>query len=244
MEYLNILSNELLMSYEYLYRIVILGDSAVGKTTFMNKYIANKNFKNAPVPTVGIDFGSKIIDGPENKKIKIHLWDTSGNKNYRNITECYYRGVAGAVLMYNIGCRESFESLANRIKEFRFINNYTDLPLFLLGADVDGKRTVAALEGIKFAKENNMFFSEIDLTDDRESTSDILSPLWNEIWYKYIKTGNVCLGIKKFDILHSEKVKVETAPPPPPPPPPMWKRVTNELREHKNDIVSGPCVIS
>ena len=68
------------MSYEYLYRIVIIGDSGVGKTTFMNKYIANKNFKISPVPTVGIDFGSKIIDGPENKKIKIHLWDTSGNK--------------------------------------------------------------------------------------------------------------------------------------------------------------------
>ena len=46
------------MSYEYLYRIVIIGDSGVGKTTFMNKYI-NKNFKISPVPTVGIDFGSK-----------------------------------------------------------------------------------------------------------------------------------------------------------------------------------------
>ena len=233
------------MSYEYLYRIVIIGDSGVGKTTFMNKYIANKNFKISPVPTVGIDFGSKIIDGPENKKIKIHLWDTSGNKNYRKIAECYYVGVAGAVLMYNVSSRESFESLKNWIKDFRFINNYTDLPLFLLGADVGGRRLVAALEGIKFAKENNMFFSEIDLTDERESTGDILSPLWNEIWYKYIKTGNLCLGIKKFNILHPERLKVDAPPPTPPPPAtPIWKKVTDELREHKNDIMSGPCIIS
>jgi small GTP-binding protein len=233
------------MSYEYLYRIVIMGDSAVGKTTFMNKYTNNKRFKNAPVPTVGIDFGTKIIDGPENRKIKVHLWDTSGNKNYRKIADCYFKGVAGAVVMYNVSCRNSFENLSNWVKEFRYINNDNHYPMFLLGADIGEKRLVASLEGIKFARENNMFFSEIDLTDDRESTSDILAPLWNEIWYNFIVIKKPCIGIKKFDILHSERLNAVQKPETPPPPPkPVWKRVSNELREHANDVTSGVCIIS
>ena len=105
---------------------------------------------------------------------------------------------------------------------------------------------VASLEGIKFAKENNMFFSEIDLTDDRESTSDILAPLWDEIWYNFIVISKPCIGIKKFDILHSERLNAVRPPPKPPSPPPspIWKRVYNELGEHINDVRTGPCVIS
>ena len=77
------------MNYDYLYRIVLFGDSAVGKTSFMNKYIKNDDIQNY-LPTIGVDFGAKIIKYDNHKIIKydnhkiikVHLWDTSGNNNF------------------------------------------------------------------------------------------------------------------------------------------------------------------
>ena len=119
------------MSYEYLYRIVILGDSCSGKTSFMNKYISNEH-KIINLPTIGVDFNARIINGPENKKIKVHLWDTSGNKNFRSIARSYFGGVAGAIMLYNVGYRDTFNNLPHWLDDFRLSNRYTDIPLLVL----------------------------------------------------------------------------------------------------------------
>ena len=86
----------------------MVGDSGVGKTNIISAF-TNPSFQYniIHVPTVGVDFNSKIIQ-VQNKKIKLQVWDTAGQERYRTITETYYKGAAGIMLVYSVGNRQSF----------------------------------------------------------------------------------------------------------------------------------------
>lgn len=97
-------------NYEYLLKILLVGDTAVGKTSLFNKYITNK-FKTDTASTVGVEFTTKNVILEVNEQevnIKLQLWDTAGQERYRSMTHAYYRGAAGALLVYDITNSESF----------------------------------------------------------------------------------------------------------------------------------------
>lgn len=233
------------MSYDYLYRIVILGDSCAGKTSFMSKYVTNEKY-HTPLPTIGVDFNSKIINGPDDKIIKIHLWDTSGHPNFRKIARSYFSGVAGAILLYNTGHRVTFTNLSEWIDDFKNINRYLPVPIMLVGAKFHSCREVSIEEAEEYAKKNNLLYNEVDFTNDEPihaPPNDILSPLWNKIWNVFIKGNDNSIGVKKYfnEIQFTRRNKNENTPKATVGS--SLKKIKNEITEHVNDM-KRDCIIS
>lgn len=229
------------MNYEYLFRIVILGDSCSGKTSFMNKYISNETVITH-LPTIGVDFNAKIFNGPENKRIKLHLWDTSGNKNFRSIARSYFGGVAGAIILYDVGFRDTFTNLTSWLDDFRLSNTYTDIPVVLLGANFGYDRHVSRDEGEYYARNNNLLYDEIDFTNPAEISSpqnDILRPLWEKIWNTFVKGNKLCLGIKKYDTYKEPREASSQEHQQP-----FMVRMKKELMDHIDDLKPDRCVIA
>lgn len=83
--------------YDHLIKLVILGDSAVGKTNILLRF-SSSEYKTTHLPTIGVDFKVKnlTVDG---KKLKLQLWDTAGQERFKTITQTYYRGASGIILV-------------------------------------------------------------------------------------------------------------------------------------------------
>ncbi|TNN42713.1 Ras-related protein Rab-3 [Liparis tanakae] len=96
-------------NFDYMFKILIIGNSSVGKTSFLFRY-ADDSFTPAFVSTVGIDFKVKTIYRND-KRIKLQIWDTAGQERYRTITTAYYRGAMGFILMYDITNEDSFTAV-------------------------------------------------------------------------------------------------------------------------------------
>lgn len=229
------------MCYDFLYRIVILGDSSSGKTCFLHKYISNTNLINS-LPTIGVDFNSKIVEVANNKKVKIQLWDTSGNKNFRSIVKSYFIGVAGGILIYNTGIRDTFSNLTSWLDDFNLTNNYEDIPIMLIGANFGNYREVSLHEGREYSKLNNLFFTEINLTDKHPISStenEILQPLLERIWERYILNDKVCDGVKKKD--YNEEIQYNKSRKPEKKN--IFKKTIDEFKLHIDDFKKDGCVI-
>ena len=105
-------------------KLLLLGDSSVGKTSILNKYISNK-FDESSISTVGVDYMDKIID--YNKfKIKLQIWDTSGEEKFRTITKNFYRNADGLLVVFDLTKKESFSHVQSWIifTYFKFIFYY------------------------------------------------------------------------------------------------------------------------
>ena len=94
-------------------RLLLLGDSSVGKTSILNKYIANKFIENN-IATLGVEYMDKTVDY-NNFKIKLQIWDTSGEEKYRSITKSYYKNAEGLLVIFDITNEESFNHVKNWI---------------------------------------------------------------------------------------------------------------------------------
>ncbi|KAM7324558.1 hypothetical protein ACRRTK_016863 [Alexandromys fortis] len=110
-------------NFDYMFKLLIIGNSSVGKTSFLFRY-ADDTFTPAFVSTVGIDFKVKTVYRHE-KRVKLQIWDTAGQERYRTITTAYYRGAMGFILMYDITNEESFNAVqdwATQIKTYSWDN--------------------------------------------------------------------------------------------------------------------------
>lgn len=145
--------------YEHLFKFIIIGDEAVGKTCLLLQF-TDKRYRASHQVTVGVEFGSKTVE-VSGKMIKLQCWDTAGQDRFRSIVRSYYRGAAGALLVYDITRRESFEHITNWLTEAR---NHADpnLVLTLVGNKCDrvADRQVAFDEGKAFAQRNALYFVE------------------------------------------------------------------------------------
>ena len=86
--------------YDMIFKVVLLGDSGVGKSNILSRYLKNE-FSYDTKTTVGVEFGAKSIE-IEDFKIKAQIWDTAGQERYKSITNAYYKGAKGALLVYDI----------------------------------------------------------------------------------------------------------------------------------------------
>ena len=93
-------------TYDYTFKIIIIGDTGVGKTNLILRF-SDQGFKENYVATIGVDFKTKNINLGD-KRIKLQLWDTAGQERFRTITETYYKGAAGMVLTYSVDDRRTF----------------------------------------------------------------------------------------------------------------------------------------
>ena len=147
-------------NFENTIKIILIGDSSVGKRNFIFRFVDNK-FQSSHITTVGFDFKTKICTLPNSKKtIKLQIWDTAGQEKYMSLNQNLFLKVQGILLMYDITNRSSFDNLQ---KWMNLIKDIIDeIPLVLVGNKIDreDERVVSHEEGEKFAKEMNISFLE------------------------------------------------------------------------------------
>ena len=95
---------------DFLYKVVLIGDSAVGKSNLMSRYMKNEYSKESKT-TIGVEFSSKKIVTEDGLTIKAQIWDTAGEEKYKSVTSAYFRGAVGALLIYDITQKKSFENI-------------------------------------------------------------------------------------------------------------------------------------
>jgi len=147
------------MSYSYLFKYIIIGDTGVGKSCLLLQF-TDKRFQPVHDLTIGVEFGARMVN-IENKQIKLQIWDTAGQESFRSITRSYYRGAAGALLVYDITRRETFDHLATWLDDARQHSN-SNMEIMLIGnkSDLEARRDVKREEGEAFAKEHGLIFME------------------------------------------------------------------------------------
>ena len=147
------------MSYSYLFKYIIIGDTGVGKSCLLLQF-TDKRFRHDHDLTIGVEFGSRMIH-LDDKDIKLQIWDTAGQESFRSITRSYYRGAACALLVYDITRRDTFTHLSNWLQDARE-NGNLDMVITLVAnkTDLESRRTVTTEEGKQFAKDNNLIFLE------------------------------------------------------------------------------------
>eukprot|EP00730_Choanoeca_flexa_P002471 TRINITY_DN11062_c0_g1_i2.p1 TRINITY_DN11062_c0_g1~~TRINITY_DN11062_c0_g1_i2.p1 ORF type:complete len:220 (+),score=33.70 TRINITY_DN11062_c0_g1_i2:711-1370(+) len=145
--------------YSYLFKYIIIGDTGVGKSCLLLQF-TDKRFQPVHDLTIGVEFGARMVT-IDSKQIKLQIWDTAGQESFRSITRSYYRGAAGALLVYDITRRETFNHLSTWLEDARSHSN-PNMVIMLIGnkTDLDSKRAVTRDEGEQFAREHNLLFME------------------------------------------------------------------------------------
>lgn len=145
--------------YEFLFKIVLIGDSGVGKSNLLLRFTRNE-FNIESRSTIGVEFATRTVE-IEGKRVKAQIWDTAGQERYRAITSAYYRGAVGALVVYDILKSESYESVSRWLKELK---EHADgnIIIELVGnkSDLDHLRAVPTDEAKSFAAENQLLFTE------------------------------------------------------------------------------------
>lgn len=100
---------------EYLFKIVVIGDSAVGKSNLLSRF-ARDEFDHNSKATIGVEFQTQVIE-LDGKEVKAQVWDTAGQERFRAVTSAYYRGAVGALIVYDITRTSTFESTKRWLDE-------------------------------------------------------------------------------------------------------------------------------
>ncbi|XVF50457.1 hypothetical protein PTKIN_Ptkin04bG0102500 [Pterospermum kingtungense] len=144
---------------DYLFKAVLIGDSAVGKSNLLSRF-ATDEFRLDSKPTIGVEFAYRNVKIGD-KIIKAQIWDTAGQERFRAITSSYYRGALGALLVYDITRRTTFENVKKWMHELREFGNL-DMVVVLVGnkSDLSQSRQVNEEEGRNLAETEGLFFME------------------------------------------------------------------------------------
>lgn len=146
-------------NYDIIFKVVIIGDTNVGKTGLLGRYL-NNEFTDCTKATVGVEFGAKKLR-IKDCNVKLQIWDTAGQERYRSITNAYYKGAKGALVVYDITQKSTFESVDKWIKEVKIMGEQ-DLIIVLVGnkSDLEEKRQVSINEGKQKALNLGIAFIE------------------------------------------------------------------------------------
>ncbi|CAL8083047.1 unnamed protein product [Calicophoron daubneyi] len=167
--------------YDYLFKVVLIGDSGVGKSNLLSRFTRNE-FNLESKSTIGVEFATRSvsIDG---KTIKAQIWDTAGQERYRAITSAYYRGAVGALLVYDIAKSSTYDNVTQWLRELRD-NADQNIVIMLIGnkCDLRHLRMVPTEDAREFAKQNDLFFTEasaLDATNVDEAFVTILKEIYS-----------------------------------------------------------------
>ena len=207
-------------SYELLYKVIIIGDTAVGKSNILSRYVKDE-FSSNSKSTVGVELGIKFLK-IKNTKTKIQIWDTAGQERYRAITSSYFKGSNGCFIVYDITNEASFNNIENWYEQIQKETS-KDIPILLVGnkCDLEDERKVPIEKGKEKAQNLNCAFFETSALK-KINIDEIFEELVNNI---YEKTG----GNKNDDDINVELVKDDKA------------VNLNEVKNGENEKKKGGC---
>ena len=170
------------MNYTFVFKYILLGNSGVGKSTYINQNI-NNEFNPTMGTTIGVDFLGKVIQINDDK-IKIHIWDTAGQETFKCIVNSYYRDAIGVLVFYDVNNRQSFIDVEKWINEMKACNDLHKLTIIGNKIDIPGHRQVSYEEGEELAKRYNALFWEVSVKNNlnvEESLYDLTLQIVNDI---------------------------------------------------------------
>ncbi|XP_016580882.2 ras-related protein YPT3 isoform X1 [Capsicum annuum] len=178
--------------YDYLFKLVLIGDSGVGKSNLLSRFTKNE-FNLESKSTIGVEFATKSMN-VDGKVIKAKIWDTAGQERYRAITSAYYRGAVGALLVYDVTRHVTFENVTRWLKELR---DHTDpnIVVMLLGNKSDLRHLVAVStdEAKSLAEREALYFMEtsaLEATNVENAFTEVLTQIYRIVSKKAVEAGD------------------------------------------------------
>lgn len=167
--------------YDYLFKVVLIGDSGVGKSNLLSRFTRNE-FCLESKSTIGVEFATRSIQ-VDGKTIKAQIWDTAGQERYRAITSAYYRGAVGALLVYDITKQGTFENVDRWLKELRDHAD-SNIVIMLVGnkSDLRHLRSVSTEEAQTFCEKEGLSFIEtsaLESTNVEKAFQQILTDIYH-----------------------------------------------------------------
>ncbi|KAK1434853.1 hypothetical protein QVD17_00607 [Tagetes erecta] len=181
--------------YDYLLKIVLIGDSGVGKSNILSRFTRNEFYLESKA-TIGVEFATRTLQ-VEGKMIKAQIWDTAGQERYRAITSAYYRGAVGALLVYDITKRPTFDNVQRWLRELR-ANADSNIVVLMAGnkSDLSDLRAVDEQDGQSLAEKEGLSFLEtsaLEAHNVEKAFQTILTEIYHIISKKALAAQDVAL---------------------------------------------------
>ena len=189
--------------YDLKFKIIVIGESRVGKTSLIKRYTKDQ-FGGVYLTTVGIDFQDKTIE-IEDKKVKLQVWDTAGQERFRNVAKNYFQSSNGFLLVFDITDKESFQKLNDFWMDQLNMHAPKKAKSVLVGnkSDLAGQRQVSIEDAEEFAKGNNLKYYEVSAKEGTKVV-ELFFYLANEIYQSHTYEEN---NYNKNITLKKEKSK-------------------------------------
>lgn len=193
--------------YDFMFKIIIVGDSGVGKSSLLNMYKTNKFDINIK-PTIGVDLASNIVE-IDNKFIKLHIWDTTGDEKFKAFSTAFYRGSKGAFIVFDVTNENSFNNLDGWIND---VTSYCPEGIYIIivGNKIDKikDRKISTDTAINYCKSKNISYFETSASEGTEVNS-----IFNELalqLYNHDTRNYICdCHIARKNKLINEGIKLE-----------------------------------
>ena len=189
-------------SYDMIFKIVLIGDSSVGKTNMLSRYISNEYDPNSQ-STIGVELSTKTFTFDKDE-VKVQIWDTAGQEKYRSITSSYYKGAQGCLLVYDITRKDTFDNIDKWFSELKSSTN-NEINAILVGnkCDLSDKREITIEEAQKKAKLFNVAFMEtsaLDGTNIEKAFYELVNNVYQNNKQTFNQEIKVMLGDKGVEI--------------------------------------------
>jgi len=179
-------------NFDYLFKVVLIGDSGVGKSNLLSRFTRNE-FNLETKSTIGVEFATRSLT-VDTKTLKAQIWDTAGQERYRAITAAYYRGAVGALLVYDIAKHGTYVNVTRWLKELRDHAD-SNIVIMLVGnkSDLKHLRAVPTEEAKAFAAENGLSFIEtsaLDASNVESAFQTILTDIYHIVSAKALEQSS------------------------------------------------------
>ncbi|CAE6533969.1 unnamed protein product [Rhizoctonia solani] len=178
-------------AYDYLFKVVLIGDSGVGKSNLLSRFTRNE-YNVESKSTIGVEFATRSIN-VDGKTVKAQIWDTAGQERYRAITSAYYRGAVGALLVYDISKHATYVNVTRWLKELRDHAD-SNIVIMLVGnkSDLKHLRAVPTEEAKALSVEHGLFFIEtsaMDASNVEAAFQNILTEVYRIVSSKALESS-------------------------------------------------------
>jgi len=190
------------MSYDYVMNYILVGDTAVGKSCLLLNFL-DKTFKEEHMVTVGVDFGSKIVDHC-GTRYKLLMWDTAGQETFNSVARSYYKNAVGVLLVYDVSNKKSYENIEKWLQEIEEFSN-GQVSVIVVGnkTDLEEKRKISYETAEKMAKGRGMEYIE---------TSAKQSKNIDEAFLKLTSFVHEKISKGAIEVKRSPHMKINTGP--------------------------------